>query len=228
MPSDAAVEKEAAVGYLTDDGLRRLVATSRSACALRLDNARQVSSTGFAVIADLGRTLRGLSLKNCRQLNDDVLVQIVAGCPQLQELSLMGCKGLTDRSVASLSGLGRLRRLNLWQCVGWSAPALTAACQSWSELVQIELRFCKQVDDRLVQALVSHCDRLQMLGLAYCELVTDNTMEHLQNYGSALTWLNVRGCAMISGRMLAQFSQARPEASLLYDKSVTIDVHGQA
>jgi len=89
-------------------------------------------------LAQSSRRLGGFA----RQLTDSALTAIVGGCPALEEVYLSGCTALTDRGVAALTRLRRLRVLDLSFCQQLplsSLRDLTAACATLQVLYAVSL-----------------------------------------------------------------------------------------
>lgn len=129
---------------VTDDGLKLL-----SVCA-RLSDLNvawtPITGTGFVHLRHLPafRTLRlggDVSVDGCIVISEflnlttivashsaftDAHVEALAKLPHLTELDLNRCESLTERTVACLSAVSTLRRLNVMKCSGISDDAVTA------------------------------------------------------------------------------------------------------
>ena len=183
-------------GGVTDVGIAH-IATQHTLRELSLQNCRRVTDASLIAVVTRCRRLRHVNIKNCRKVSDGLLSAIGAHCPDLVSLNIMGCKKLTTRGLLGLSELHNLASLNLWGGASYTPSAIAHILVGNKKLAELELRFCKLVDDRMIEVLVNSCPEIERLGMAYCENITDRSL-HLLLRCEKLAWLNVRDCQQLT------------------------------
>jgi uncharacterized membrane protein YgcG len=117
----------------------RLLTTLTQLTSLDL-GATDVASAGLSQVARLTQ-LRVLGLGDCEGVGDPELRLICSsGLTSLTRLCLRGM-AVGDRGAAGLSGLGRLRALDLDRC-RWVGPAGLAALAALGALQELSLSWC--------------------------------------------------------------------------------------
>lgn len=204
-------------GGVTDVGMAH-IATQHTLRELSLQNCRQVTDASLVDVVTRCRRLRRVNMKNCRKVSDGFLSAMGAHCPDLVELNIMGCKKLTNRGLLGLSKLHKLVSLNLWGGADYTPSSIAHILVGNKQLAELELRFCKLVDDGMIEVLVNSCPEIVRLGMAYCENITDRSL-HLLLRCEKLAWLNVRDCRHLTKEAMAIFVARRPLCQFLVDKS---------
>jgi Ran GTPase-activating protein (RanGAP) involved in mRNA processing and transport len=111
---------------------------------------------------------------------------------------------LTDRSLAAISGLYRLKKLDLSQCDLVTDSGLEEI-ENLERIEELSLGWCRLISDNGLDVLTKQPERsrsLRILGLARCS-ITDNGVEHLARL-EALEELDLNGCSSIGSSALGK------------------------
>lgn len=122
---------------LDDDALQCL--TPCQLVALRLTECYAVSPQGLSALFTRATHLKKLILDRCPAVDDSLVMHIAAHCPELISLSLNGCK-VSSEGVLALCG---------------------SRCKQ--SLQEVNLSFCRKVDQHALGHLVDSCPALATL-----------------------------------------------------------------
>jgi hypothetical protein len=115
------------------------------------------------------------------------------GCPKIKDLDLSYCNNITSAC------LGRV--LKQWYCLeqlnlrGFQADL---SLIQHDNLEQLNLSWCKMVDDCAVGIIAEGCPNLVGLDLAWNSKITGNSVHKLASKCKSLRSLNLRGCTRVS------------------------------
>jgi uncharacterized protein (TIGR02996 family) len=164
--------------------------------------------------------VRALSLGGDTTAVTDRGLASLAGLTRLRRLDLWSLNRLTGSGLSHLSGLTGLRRLSFSYCpkVG---NAVLAHVRAFSALEELSLSYCGQVTDAGVSHLTA-LTALRDLTLRECEHLTDAGLEHVAKL-NGLRSLYLAQCSGITDAGLAGLAALRQLENLnLYDcKQIT-------
>ncbi|KAL8654128.1 MAG: hypothetical protein Q9210_001703 [Variospora velana] len=122
-----------------------------------------------------GHRLKSLQLKwlNC-SLDDEAFMHLVEHCPNLKRLKLKQCWQLGDPAVAAMQHLQKLEHLSLHFKEPVSAENLVAMITAIGpNLRTLSLEAFYYADDSVLQAIHTHCTRLEKLRFTENDACTD-------------------------------------------------------
>lgn len=177
---------------INDEALEKLTKGCPNLEALDL-NDTLVTATGIKHLAHC-KMLSKLSL-SC-SLDDQALHTLYQNCPHISDLSLLNCRFLsTDALKAALGDWISLKKLNL-RAYHPSAGKTPFTIES-KYLEELNLSWCKLVDDMFLSDLVDSCPNLLHLDISWCTEVTSNGIYKFLRNSTELRTLNIRGCSKI-------------------------------
>jgi hypothetical protein len=195
-----------------------------------------ITDTGLIAIGASCPNLRLIALSDCRLITSFGL-SALASCPLIEIIRLSGCKAIDDSSIIKLSiGCPLVMELDLAHCNSVSSSRLRQALAAWSKLVTLNLRgytplrrqneeeteptrishpnvedlnlsWCKFVDDAMIAAMADGSPNLITLDLGWCTSVTANSFHRLVQKCRNLRTLNLRGCTKV-GPLSVQYLSA--------------------
>jgi len=137
--------------------------------------------------------LKCLKLGYSKGLNDAVLTNLARGCPHITELDLSYCNSLTsDTLLPVLSQFRHLLSLNL------RGYQHTLHHLHHPTVENLNLSWCKSVDDSTLATIAQACPNLMGLDLAWLPNITGNAIHNLAGACMSLRSLNLRGCTSVS------------------------------
>ena len=189
-----------------------------------------ISSTNFSLeqlmqIKHLGRSLRVLHVQFMQRIRD-AAGESIAQCTQLEELDLSRNHNFSDAGVALLAPLTRLRILCLSHID--LTPASTPTLCGFVRLESLDVSYNSEVDDTMLIALCRALPRLRVLLLTYCALLTnrsviDGIVPHLPR----LQILKLNGCTKVGNEALEAIMERgmlEPQ-TLQPDEPIDSEVH---
>lgn len=196
---------------ILDQALERLAANQKLR-SINLSDCSKLTSAGVSHLAICSR-LQRLRLAGCKSLSDATLTQLSRSCSALVDLDLSHCTTVSLRALqAALPFWQQLTRLNLRGIAFAQAPegSLDARMDamdtdSQSSVLRIEhysledlnISWCKMVDDEVVGILAQGCPSLVSLDVAWCSQITANAIHQLTQHCPNLRTLNLRGCTRV-------------------------------
>ncbi|XP_042381437.1 F-box/LRR-repeat protein 3-like isoform X1 [Zingiber officinale] len=134
---------------------------------LRLDKCLGLTDVGLATVAVGCAGLEILGIKWCLEISDIGIDLLAKKCQDLKELDISYLK-ITNRSINSISSLGKLEVLNM---VG-----------------------CSDIDDEGLQSLKHRNNSLRSINVSRCENVTSSGLTSVIEGSNCLQKLNVGDC----------------------------------
>ncbi|KAF4149220.1 IQ calmodulin-binding motif-containing protein [Phytophthora infestans] len=241
-------------------GVRGLEHLTDSSCSALggCPNLRVVLLSGSSALTDAGvqwmasrcTQLTRLDLSGAIGLTDATCAALGANCPELMSLKMNGVKGISDvglRLLAAgcwklellhtanlylvsdgsnrdfgLEGLraiaskcSELRDLNLSGCFQLQERALVAIGASCCELRKLSLQACYDVTLVAVTAVLRGCQKLTKLDLSGVRRCDDRMLRAVAKYGSSITQLVVAGCDRVGDIGLRYLATRADQLELL-------------
>ncbi|KAL8709110.1 MAG: hypothetical protein Q9220_006131 [cf. Caloplaca sp. 1 TL-2023] len=107
-------------------------------------------------------------------MDDEAFMHLVRRCPNLKRLKMKKCFRLGDAAVGAIQDLSKLEHLSLQLNQPTSASHLTEMVTSiGSQLLTLSLESFEYADDTLLEAIHTHCSRLQKIRLTDNDCCTD-------------------------------------------------------
>jgi len=176
---------------LTDRSFEDIARSCPSLRHLFLEECN-LSEAGLMYIKDCAN-LKTLKMGYSKALSDVVLEQLAEGCPHIRDLDLSYCNKISSTCLSRvLRSWYNLEQLNLR---GFQGDVRTL---QHSNLEQLNLSWCKLVDDNFIGTLAEGCPSLVVLDLAWNSKITGNSVHQLAAKCKSLRSLNLRGCNRVS------------------------------
>lgn len=185
--SGTGITKEAIRSFMQVEGLYLT--------ELILQSCRDLSSEAAILISKHQPSLITLDLSGCTEMSDSAVLAVSSRLQNIQNLSLGKVRWLTDKGLAGIADLEKLRSLDLSECSlvngtelmkGFSAPHLQP------KLASLNLACCSMLKDMYVVSLarsLSGC--LRVLDLSSCMALTDVSLRAICTYLLHLTVLRL-------------------------------------
>jgi hypothetical protein len=142
---------------------------------------------------------------------------------RLQRLSVTDSPWLTDRALASLSGLRSLRRLDVSRCAGFTGAGF-AALSALSALSELSAAGCEALDDAGVGAAAgAFGGALRRLNLDSCRAVTDAGVAAVAAAATGLSSLVLRRNGSVGAGATAALARLRGLRQLVLSHCVAVD-----
>lgn len=149
---------------MTDKGLLGIVCL-RNLTWLKLRKGCQLTPAGLRTLFEDGRLphLAHVNLGECSLLDDSVLEAMAGCCPQLLHLALHWCWEVTDAGVSAIiARCPRLQVLDLVGVVQLTGTVFGSVPTALPDLLILDLEQCNDVDDVLLQVVVSQMPSLRV------------------------------------------------------------------
>eukprot|EP00475_Leptophrys_vorax_P006103 TRINITY_DN13743_c0_g1_i1.p1 TRINITY_DN13743_c0_g1~~TRINITY_DN13743_c0_g1_i1.p1 ORF type:complete len:684 (+),score=142.96 TRINITY_DN13743_c0_g1_i1:308-2053(+) len=190
---------------------------------VELPECHIVSDRGLGFVAKIER-LQILNLESCEQITNAGIEVLAASCPDLQELNLKYCRNVNNTGIEFLaSGCRALKRLNL-NYLPITDAALEALSRGCPQIVELSLKYCRNVTDAGVVVLLTACHDLKSLTLSYCHQITNTVLRQLGASCYQLEDLNVKYCREITDdglESLAQGCRQLADLNVNYCENIT-------
>jgi F-box/leucine-rich repeat protein 2/20 len=209
--------------YGNDFVLENIGLSCQNVRSIELPECHVISDRGLTHISKLEK-LQNLNLESCEQITNQGIEVISSSCRDLQNLNLKYCRSVSDSGILTISqGCRLLKRLNL-NYLPITNAALEYLGKGCPHLVELSLKYCRNITDSGVSTLANSCHELKSLTLSYCHQITDVALKHLGVGCVQLEQLNVKYCREITDLGLIDLSKGCPELSdlnLNYCESIT-------
>ncbi|KAL1832694.1 hypothetical protein ACET3Z_002345 [Daucus carota] len=162
---------------ITDSGLAFLVKGCQKIKCLDFSKCNNVGDTGICGISKTcAASLKILKLSDCYKLGDESMLSLAKYCNNLEVLIIGGCRNLSDKSI----------------------KLVATACSVNLKILQMD--WCLNVSDSLVNCILLQCRSLEILDINCCDEVTDAAFQGLGSEGSELSLkiLKVSNCSKIT------------------------------
>lgn len=149
---------------MTDGGLTGIL-DLKQLIWLKLRKGCQLTPTGLrSLFEDSGLSqLAHVNLGECSQLDDSVLEAMASCCPLLRHLALHWCWEVTDAGVSTIiKQCPYLQVLDLVGVVQLTGAVFTCVPTALPDLLILDLEQCNDVDDTLLQEVVSQKPSLRV------------------------------------------------------------------
>lgn len=221
---------------ITDAGLTAVARECRKLKLIAFSDCRFITSFGLSSFAECHQ-LEVIRLSGCKAIEDSTLLKLSIGCTDVMEIDLAGASMISpvilSKCISSWSKLVTLNLRGYTPLVRRQSEALldptfvefavsSAASSSSSttspsslfnirhpNLEDLNLSWCKFVDDVMITELAEGTPNLITLDLGWCTSITANAFHKLAQKCKNLRTLNLRGCTKI-GPLSVQYLSTAP------------------
>ena len=194
-------------------GLLKLMATCQTLRTISktpyfwtdLDFSRISSSLTTPVISDFvmrsGAHLKAICMANCWKMTDEDISLLTEHCKSLTSLSVSNCWKLTDKSLVLIARrLNNLVELDISHCqkmrgLGFKGHKLV-------KLTKLVASYCKQINDKGLEFLVSNATSITSLTLRRCQGFTEYAIYFIARYCRGLKYLDISDGEQFTDRSL--------------------------
>ncbi|XP_055882986.1 dynein regulatory complex subunit 6-like isoform X2 [Biomphalaria glabrata] len=190
---------------LTDESLKRL-AHNKSLQVLKIDGNNRISDSSMKVIGRLCPDLRHVYLADCQRLTDTTLKSL-SSCKNLVVLNMADCVRISDTGIRHFTegaAAGKLRELNLTNCVRLGDMAMVNLHKKCHNLTYLNINFCEHVSEAGIE-LLGQIHSLVALDVSGCNC-TDQSLSAL-GHNARLRELIVSDNDSITDLGLQKFAQ---------------------
>ncbi|KAI3430362.1 hypothetical protein D9Q98_004957 [Chlorella vulgaris] len=193
---------------VTDEGLARLGALT-GLQSLHLGGACALGELTCAMLAAHLPALTSLRITDCASLDDRAALRLQPLAGQLAQLALNNCEGVTDRSLERLlRKAARLSRLELAGCHR-NITGLGLHMSGLCRLRYLNLACCDAITDAELERLLPAAKSLEHLDLSDCR-VSDSACHLLASNAPNLQWLSLEHCPRVSRQGLLCLAAGLP------------------
>ncbi|CAI5732261.1 unnamed protein product [Hyaloperonospora brassicae] len=171
---------------------------------LQLNKCAAMDGEALGLVAELCCNLRELRFRDMAVDRNALQKLLRANAASLQVVDLLGCHTVTGDDVRGIAQCTELRDLSLWGCHNVENAAIIHVVQHCSRLERLNLRYVHKVDDKVVAAIATHLSLLKDLNLRYCYKVSDQGVQLLCASLPGLRSLNLSQCSRLSDAAIVQ------------------------
>lgn len=202
---------------ITDAALTSVARECRHLKLIAFSDCRLITSFGLSAFADCS-ALEVIRLSGCKAIEDSTLTKLSIGCPDVMEIDLAGASLVSPQVLTRcLASWSKLVTLNLRGYTPLIRRQSDPSSDASSSLVHIKnpnledlnLSWCKFVDDAMIAELADGSPNLITLDLGWCTSITANAFHKLAQKCRNLRTLNLRGCTKI-GPLSVQYLSTAP------------------
>ncbi|XP_069509958.1 F-box/LRR-repeat protein 2-like isoform X2 [Ambystoma mexicanum] len=203
---------------ITTDAVRSFVQIEGlNLMELFLQNCKDLSSEATVILSKHQLDLVTLDLTGCSELSNSAMVAVSSHLHGIQNLSMGKVRWLTDKGLARIAELEKLRTLDLSECSllngaelakGFSAPHIHP------KLASLNLSCCAMLKDMYMLSLarsLSSC--LRVLDLSSCMALTDLTVRAISTHLIHLTVLRLAWCKELTDWGLLGLEEPKEEVN---------------
>ncbi|KAH7488448.1 hypothetical protein PRIC1_007436 [Phytophthora ramorum] len=165
---------------------------------LELNRCTSVGAEALGLIADMCGNLRELRLRDMAVDRVALKKLLNRNGETLRVVDLLGCHTVKGEDVRAIAQCTQLRDLSLWGCHNVDNAAIVHVVQHCSQLERLNLRYAHKVDDKVVAAVAAHLPQLKDLNLRYCYKVSDKGVDVLCRSLPGLRSLNLSQCSRLT------------------------------
>jgi hypothetical protein len=149
-----------------------------------LRGCHAVTDDGLIALARARPNLRSLALDENCSIGAQGLLQVASSCVQLENLSLRRCSAVHDDVVRKFAALGTLRHVSLNGCSKLTCGAVEAMGQHCSRTLEsLDISWCRGIDGPALGVLADACSQLKDLALWGCSQVDETFLYGHSNAG---------------------------------------------
>ena len=149
--------------------------------------------------------LKELVMDECK-ISDDCFSRIIKNMKDLQLLKIPFCSDIGDHSMEiAMNTCPNLKVLDISYCNSISVEVIQALLQHFPKLEQLHLRGYLGISNQLL----SH-NRLIQLNLSWCKNLEDECLMNILSFSPSLQILDISWCSKISQDKIQQISKSRP------------------
>ena len=203
---------------ITDAALTAVARGCRLLKLIAFSDCRLITSFGLSAFAECPY-LEVIRLSGSKAIEDSSLQRLSIGCPDVMEIDLAGASLVSPQVLNKcLASWSKLVTLNLRGYTPLirrqSDPSSDSSSSSIvhirnPNLEDLNLSWCKFVDDAMIAELADGSPNLITLDLGWCSSITANAFHKLAQKCRNLRTLNLRGCTKI-GPLSVQYLATAP------------------
>lgn len=202
---------------ITDAALTAVARECRQLKLIAFSDCRFITSFGLSAFAECP-AIEVIRLSGSKAIEDSTLLKLSIGCPDVMEIDLAGASLVSPQVLNKcLASWSKLVTLNLRGFTPLIRRQSDPDSSSSSSLVHIKnpnledlnLSWCKFVDDAMITELADGSPNLITLDLGWCASITANAFHKLAQKCRSLRTLNLRGCTKI-GPLSVQYLSTAP------------------
>eukprot|EP00899_Mesostigma_viride_P024757 jgi/Mesvir1/5466/Mv15520-RA.1 len=188
---------------VTDASLQLVGEHCRQLEVLRIYSPRhgRLTAASLRVVAENCPRLRHLSTLD-DNIGEEALRCVAKNCSHLEHLGIEGANYGMDAGVAAMSrNCTRLRSFKARNCplLSDANVATLLSGPAATQLVHLDLSFCRNITDEALFAVGRSCPELRLLSLSSCGYVSDAGVMAVARGCRKLVFADVVGCGVTSG-----------------------------
>ncbi|KAK6915626.1 Leucine-rich repeat [Dillenia turbinata] len=153
---------------ITEKGLERLGHSCLLIEELDLTDCSGVDDTGIVTYwSKLFNDMRAGFIR-CEGIRDEGLAALSGGCRKLKILNLSYCRAITDEGIQHLSNFEDLSVLEMRSLINITCSGMTIVAAGCKKLLDLDLKFCRNIDDSGFWALAYYSRNLQQINISHC------------------------------------------------------------
>ncbi|KAG3179973.1 hypothetical protein PC128_g15754 [Phytophthora cactorum] len=180
---------------LKSDGAKAALAPLK---VLELNRCTTMDAEALGLIADTCGNLKVLRFRDMAVDRTALKKLLKNNAASLRVVDLLGCHTVKGEDVRAIAQCTQLRDLSLWGCHNVDNASIVHVVQHCSQLERLNLRYAHKVDDKVVAAIAAHLPQLKDLNLRYCYKISDKGVKTLCESLSGLRSLNLSQCSRLT------------------------------
>ncbi|RXM36684.1 F-box/LRR-repeat protein 13 [Acipenser ruthenus] len=178
---------------LTDKCILAIVSECQNLQTVSLQDSTHLSDSAFKALAEAAK-LTKIKIRGNNRMTDASWKSFCKSSPCLCHIYAADCQKITDISLKAIGSLKNLTVLNVADCIRLSDAGIKYLVEgpSAGKLREVNLTNCVRVSDMSLLRISQRCLKLTYLSLCYCEHLTDSGLELLAGLPS-LTSLDLTG-----------------------------------
>ncbi|EGZ30682.1 hypothetical protein PHYSODRAFT_538595 [Phytophthora sojae] len=171
---------------------------------LELNRCSTMDAEALDIVADCCMGLRELRFRDMAVDRAALKKLLSRNKDSLRVVDLLGCHTVKGEDVRAIAQCTQLRDLSLWGCHNVDNAAIVHVVQHCAQLERLNLRYAHKVDDKVVAAVATHLPQLKDLNLRYCYKVSDKGVQTLCEKLPGLRSLNLSQCSRLTDAAIMQ------------------------
>jgi hypothetical protein len=175
---------------------------------LELNRCTAMDAEALGLLAEMCGNLREIRFRDMAVDRAALKKLLSRNAGTLRVVDLLGCHTVKGEDVRGIAQCSQLRDLSLWGCHNVDNAAIVHVVQHCSQLERLNLRYAHKVDDKVVAAIAANLPQLKDLNLRYCYKVSDKGVQSLCESVPGLHSLNLSQCSRLTDAAIKQVAAA--------------------